>query len=248
MSAAGLRATLYRMNPTTLAQLTRLVAEGRLLGALEKLNLLSGCRFTAFYRFGTTDLRNLVIIDREDPYASTMEAVPIDQTYCLFVQQTRDAFLVADSAGDLRLEGHPKRPVVRTYVGFPVSANDAVFGTVCHFDYGVVRVPQEVVALTQSFASSFEPHAAVEGLRRTLDRRLESLRLMSSEILLASDNRAEALEAFEEYAEPLRREADRQLDEVAARAFRNDIDALADTFATLSLDPAPARADGSSAA
>ncbi|MET0327177.1 MAG: GAF domain-containing protein [Luteimonas sp.] len=221
------------MTQTTLDQLTGLVAEGRLLGALEKLNLLSGCRFTAFFRFGESDLRNLVIIDRQDPYASTMDAMPIDQTYCLFVQQSRDAFLVADSAGDLRLEGHPKRPVVRTYVGFPVSTRDAVFGTVCHFDYDVVQVPQAVVELTQSFASTFEPHAAVAGLQRALDRRLESLRLMSSEILLASDTRAEALEAFEEYAEPLRREADRVLDEVTARAFHNAIEALADTFGAL---------------
>ncbi|MFL6586391.1 MAG: hypothetical protein ACJ8GV_05845 [Luteimonas sp.] len=221
------------MTQTTLAQLDGLVAEGRLRSALETLNLLSGCRFTAFFRFSDADLRNLVLIDRQDPYAPTMQAAPIDQTYCVFVQQSRDAFLVTDASGDLRLEGHPKRPVVRTYVGFPVASGDAVFGTVCHFDYDVVDVAPDVVALTRSFAASFEPHGALAGLQRLLDRRLESLRLMSHEILLASTSRGEALEAFEEYAQPLRQEADRLLDRVAAAAFHADVDALATRFLSL---------------
>ncbi|MCD9095674.1 GAF domain-containing protein [Luteimonas fraxinea] len=221
------------MTQTTLDQLNGLVAEGRLRSALETLNLLSGCRFTAFFRFSDADLRNLVLIDRQDPYAPTMQAAPIDQTYCVFVQQSRDAFLVTDASGDLRLEGHPKRPVVRTYVGFPVASGDAVFGTVCHFDYDVVDVAPDVVALTRSFAASFEPHGALAGLQRLLDRRLESLRLMSHEILLASTSRGEALEAFEEYAQPLRQEADRLLDRGAAAAFHADVDALATRFLSL---------------
>lgn len=231
------------MKQTTLHQLTALVEAGRLPGALETLNLLSGCRFTAFFRFDAAELRNLVIIDRLDPYAATMEAVPVDQTYCVFVQQSRDAFLVDDARADLRLEGHPKRPVVQTYVGFPVSSRDALFGTICHFDYDVVEVPQDVVELTRAFASTFEPLGAVTALRQALDRRLESLRLMSGEILLASTTRAEAREAFEEYAEPLRREAGRMLDDVTARAFHNSIDALAATFETLAADP-PRTASG----
>ena len=222
------------MTQTTLDQLNDLVAEGRLRSALETLNLLSGCRFTAFFRFSDTDLRNLVLIDRQDPYAPTMQAAPIDQTYCVFVQQSRDAFLVTDASGDLRLEGHPKRPVVRTYVGFPVASGDVVFGTVCHFDYEVVEVAPEVVALTRAFAASFEPLGAMAGLQHLLDRRLESLRLMSHEILLASTTRSEALEAFEEYAQPLRQEAGRLLDPDVAAAFHADIDALATHF--LSLD------------
>ena len=222
------------MTQTTLDQLNDLVAEGRLRSALETLNLLSGCRFTAFFRFSDADLRNLVLIDRQDPYAPTMQAAPIDQTYCMFVQQSRDAFLVTDASGDLRLEGHPKRPVVRTYVGFPVASGDVVFGTVCHFDYEVVEVAPEVVALTRAFAASFEPLGAMAGLQHLLDRRLESLRLMSHEILLASTTRSEALEAFEEYAQPLRQEAGRLLDPDVAAAFHADIDALATHF--LSLD------------
>ncbi|MEF3083695.1 GAF domain-containing protein [Luteimonas sp. SMYT11W] len=222
------------MTQTTLDQLNDLVAEGRLRSALETLNLLSGCRFTAFFRFSDPDLRNLVLIDRQDPYAPTMQAAPIDQTYCVFVQQSRDAFVVTDASGDLRLEGHPKRPVVRTYVGFPVASGDVVFGTVCHFDYEVVEVAPEVVALTRAFAASFEPLGAMAGLQHLLDRRLESLRLMSHEILLASTTRSEALEAFEEYAQPLRQEAGRLLDPDVAAAFHADIDALATHF--LSLD------------
>ena len=222
------------MTQTTLDQLNDLVAEGRLRSALETLNLLSGCRFTAFFRFSDADLRNLVLIDRQDPYAPTMQAAPIDQTYCMFVQQSRDAFLVTDASGDLRLEGHPKRPVVRTYVGFPVASGDVVFGTVCHFDYEVIEVAPEVVALTRAFAASFEPLGAMAGLQHLLDRRLESLRLMSHEILLASTTRSEALEAFEEYAQPLRQEAGRLLDPDVAAAFHADIDALATHF--LSLD------------
>jgi len=229
------------MRPIALDQLNALVAEGRLSTALETLNLLSGCRFTAFFRFGESELRNLVIIDRQDPYASTMEALPIDQTYCVFVQQSRDAFLVTDAAGDLRLDGHPKRPVVRTYVGFPVSTGDALFGTVCHFDYEVVDVAHEVVELTRSFAASFEPLGAMAGLQRALERRLESLRLMSNEIMLASASCGEALEAFEEYAQPLRREADRLLDPRTALEFHASVAELARRFLSLSGDGNPVR-------
>lgn len=221
------------MTQTTLTQLDGLVAEGRLRNALETLNLLSDCRFTALFRFSDADLRNLVLIDRLDAYAPALQPVPIDQTYCAFVQQSREAFLVTDAAGDLRLEGHPKRPDVRTYVGFPVSAGDTVFGTVCHFDYDVVEVAPDIVTLTRAFAASFEPHGAMAGLQRALDRRLESLRLMSHEILLASDTRSDALEAFEEYAQPLRQEADRLLDRVSAVAFHANVDALAASFLSL---------------
>jgi len=227
------------MDATTLERLDTLVSGGRLAGALERLNLLSGCRFTALFRFGGSELRNLVLIDRQDPYASVWAAAPIDQSYCHFVQQSGDAFVIADSAGDARLEGHPKRPVVRTYLGFPVKAGGSLFGTLCHFDFDVVEVPDAVVALTRAFAASLDPHAAVDGLQRALDRRLESLRLMTGEILLASSSRGEALEAFEEYAEPLRREADRVLDDVAARAFHNRITALTAMFDSLAAIAVP---------
>lgn len=230
------------MTQAALDQLLFLFAEGRLLSALEELNLLSGCRFTALFRFGDSDLRNLVIIDREDPHATTMDTLPIDQTYCVFVQQSRDAFLVADARQDDRLADHPKRPLVRTYVGFPIPADAGLFGTVCHFDYGVVRVPPPVVELTRAFAASFDPHAVMAGLQRALDRRLESLRLMRDEILLASATREEAIEAFEEYAQPLRSEAIRLLDGGASVRFLDAVATLAASFGQLGSADAQHRA------
>lgn len=228
------------MTRTTLDQLSVLVARGRLRSALETLNLLSECRFTALFRFGDSDLRNLVIIDRQNPYAAAMDVVPIDQSYCMFVRESHAAFLVTDSTDDLRLDGHPKRPLVRTYVGFPVLSGDTVFGTVCHFDDTVIEVPSEVIALTRDFAASLEPLGAVAGLQRALEHRVESLGLLSDEILLASTTHDEALEAFEEYAQPLRLEADRLLDPQAAARFRLSIDVLASRFDSMTVAPATA--------
>lgn len=223
-----------------LDQLCSLVTEGRLRGALEELNLRSGCRFTAFYRFSDTDLRNLLIIDRLDAHAPTMSTAPIEQTYCAFVQQSNDAFLVAYATEDARLVDHPKRQVIRTYVGFPVLAGGALFGTVCHFDHDVIRVDPDVVALTRAFAAALDPQVALAGLQQGLDRRLESLRLLCTEIRLASNTPDEACEAFEEYAQPLRLEAKRLLEPAGAFDFHTSIDTLMHSFGMVC--PAPGAA------
>ena len=225
------------MTQTALDQLCFLVAEGRLRNALETLNLRSGCRFTAFFRFSDADLRNLLIVDRQDAYAPTMTAAPIEQTYCAFVQQSHDGFLVDDAADDRRLVGHPKRLTVRTYAGFPVWAGNTLFGTLCHFDHDAVELDADALALTRAFAAALDPQVALAGLQLGLDRRLESLRLLCSEIRLASSTVDEACEAFEEYAQPLRMEADRLLEPADSFDFRASLDTLLRSLGVLPAAP-----------
>lgn len=215
------------MSGPALHQLQHLVNQGDLRAALETLNSLAGCRFTAFFRFGEDGLRNLVLVDRQDRQAQLLDTVPVHQSYCAFVQQSKDAFVVADSRGDDRLGDHVKRPLVKSYFGYPVKVDGAtVFGTVCHFDFDVVAVPEAVLDLTRRFAEGFDTTRAMDELHARLHRRLDSLALMGDAILQAATSRAEVSDAFAEYAMPLLDDAERLLDPAALQAYRASVAGL----------------------
>ena len=78
-------------------QLRFLLAAGKMRHALELLNLLSTCRFTALYRFDQANLQNLVLIDRERADAPLMDTIPTGDSYCAFVQASGATFVVENS-------------------------------------------------------------------------------------------------------------------------------------------------------
>lgn len=215
----------------TLQQLQHLVSQGQLRLALEDLNRLAKCRFTAFFRFGERGLTNLILVDRNDATAAPMDTVPVDQSYCMFVQQSQDAFIVNDSLVDDRLGNHSKRPVVRSYVGYPIKIDgQSTFGTICHFDFEVVNISAEVLMLTQDFAEGFDSDLAMRSLHAGLDQRLDSLRRMIDTINLSSETPEQAMEAFEMYSGPLLREAERVLDSHSLANFQHEVRTMRTKF------------------
>ncbi|TBR14584.1 MAG: GAF domain-containing protein [Lysobacter sp.] len=121
---------------TVLDRLRALLREDDLRGTVILLNSMTPHRFTSLFRFGGDTLHNVVFYDRENPDQERMDDIPVAASYCVFVRDGRDTFVVPDATDDPRVEGHPKQPVFRSYCGVPlVDADGRMFGTVCHFDF-----------------------------------------------------------------------------------------------------------------
>lgn len=121
--------------------------------ALRFLNGHSAHRFTALFRFEGDTLRNLHLIDREDPSVERCPDLPVLESYCVFVRRERRAFQTEDSLTDPQVEGHPKQKQVRSYCGIPLFTEDGeLFGTICHFDFDPVPYSAEEVDLLDAAA------------------------------------------------------------------------------------------------
>lgn len=104
--------------------------------ALTYLNRLSAHRFTAVFRFEGGTLRNLHMVDRNDPTVERCADQPVLESYCIYVRRTAETFVTEDSASDERVAGHPKQKTVQSYCGIPLfEENGTLFGTICHFDF-----------------------------------------------------------------------------------------------------------------
>jgi GAF domain-containing protein len=122
---------------------------GGLHAALAHLNAHTRFRFTGVYRVESDLLRTVALFDRENPsLASTADVVKLEETYC-GVTCRGAPFQTANAQRDERLRHHAARDTVLSYVGVPVhGANDAVWGTLCHFDHRPrVVAPGDVAAL-----------------------------------------------------------------------------------------------------
>lgn len=219
------------MNADPVSQLHYLLAAGNLRGALRHLNDMSPYRFTALYRFGENDLQNLLLIDRQHAAAPTLEPVPVDDSYCTYVQRSRDAFIVEDAASDVRVEAHPKRPVVQAYCGIPLrDANGTLFGTICHFDFEPVPASDHVLALMREVATALDPAAAQAAEATAIEGRVALLGGMLELLADSYEERDGALAAFEDYAAPLREIARARLSAVQADGLDARLLALADAL------------------
>lgn len=189
-------------------QLRFLLSAGKLRDAMVVLNALSSYRFTALYRFGEAGLENLVLVDRESLQAPLMASIPIGDSYCAFVQSSGRTFVVEDAEVDVRVEGHPKQPVVRAYCGVPLHGSDgALFGTLCHFDFGERMLADDTLVLMQEVAAFFGPELAQEARAVDIERRLDALDRMLELIASTSSDRDTARAALDEYAGPIRDDA-----------------------------------------
>jgi hypothetical protein len=110
--------------------------ERGVLAALELLNARTRFRFTGIYRAEPPLLRNVFLVDRENPTINVSGAVcPLDETYCAITCARESAFTTRDAAHDARLVGHPARDSVISYAGIPLRlAGGRAWGTLCHFD------------------------------------------------------------------------------------------------------------------
>jgi GAF domain-containing protein len=123
-----------------------LVKTEGLLGAMRWLNHRAPYRFTAIFAFKGDVLRNICLVDKEDTNITHCPDQPIADSYCIYIQRSRERFSVEDSLQDRRVEGHPKRRSFHCYYGIPLlSADGTLLGTVCHFDSAPVHVTDDVV-------------------------------------------------------------------------------------------------------
>jgi GAF domain-containing protein len=135
---------------TTFRQLLR--TEG-VRAALRFLNSISTHRFTALFRFEGDTLRNLHLIDRDNPQVERCPDLPVLKSYCVYVRDSAKPFLMDDSLHDERVEGHPKRKVVQSYCGVPlIDVDGTLFGTICHFDFKPIPFTQDEAFLLDEVA------------------------------------------------------------------------------------------------
>ena len=186
-------------------QIHYLIGLGRFRQAVEFLNLTSAYRFTALYRISSDQLQNLVIFDRQQPDQPLLDTVPLGDSYCVFVRDLKDAFIVADAADDSRVEAHPKRPTVNAYCGVPLidTAGD-VFGTVCHFDFAPVPENPATVDMLKTFAGVLDPVAASHSLERGVRQQVDALEAMLGLLIDACNDIADVTSAFEEFVSSIR--------------------------------------------
>lgn len=122
-------------------QTIRLLLDADVAGALRYLNGLTPYRFSGLYVFESGDARNWYLVDRDsvEPDAALLR-IPMANTYCAFVRDTRNQFKVADALEDERLVEHPSRSAVRAYCGAPLlDGFGKAVGSICHFDFKPVK-------------------------------------------------------------------------------------------------------------
>ena len=149
---------------TSPRELARVVAELRLVlidggarAALERLNARARFRFTGVYRADPPLLRNVYLVDRENPALDVSGAVcPLDETYCAITCAREAAFATRDAQRDARLVAHPARDSVISYSGVPLRLeNGRAWGTLCHFDLRPRLLPRAEQVILEAAAPLF---------------------------------------------------------------------------------------------
>lgn len=103
--------------------------------ALDFLNARVPHRYTGVYRLAEGFLHNLYLHDKLGQVTPEfLQVVPFEDSFCQFVLR-EGVFLVEDSGGDRRLDGHKYQGVMVAYHGVPLlDDRGELFGTLCHFD------------------------------------------------------------------------------------------------------------------
>jgi GAF domain-containing protein len=126
---------------------------GGLGAAMRWLNERVPYRYTAIFAFEGEMLRNVCLVDKENPNITKCSDQPITESYCMYVHRTRQPFATEQAALDKRVEGHPKRGSVQCYYGIPLfDAQGKMVGTVCHFDSMPVRITEGVAEALDDLA------------------------------------------------------------------------------------------------
>jgi GAF domain-containing protein len=124
-----------------------------LLAGMRWLNDQVPYRFSAVFSFDGEILRNICLIDKENPSISKCPDQPITESYCSYIRRSGMGFCVEEALADMRVEGHPKRRSVQCYYGIPLFGEEGrMLGTVCHFDSLPVRVTDEIASALDDVA------------------------------------------------------------------------------------------------
>lgn len=131
----------------------RLTADG-LWTAVKWLNETVPYRFTAVFAFEADSLRNVCLVDKENPDITNCPDQPIADSYCVYIYRSGDRFDVEHATRDKRVEGHPKQQTFQCYYGIPLFGPDGkVKGTVCHFDKDPVHITDDCASALDEVGS-----------------------------------------------------------------------------------------------
>lgn len=127
--------------------------------ALRLLNSRTRYRFTGVYAFDPPLLRNIALFDRENPTLHTINHItPLRDAYCSIVHETSAIFTTGDAATDARVADHPARGTYMSYYGVPLrTADGALWGVMCHFDYRPRTMPAPAIPLLDAAARVLGP-------------------------------------------------------------------------------------------
>lgn len=139
------------------AEVARRLNAGGVRAALSLLNARTRFRYTGLYRLAPPQLRNVALVDRENPAINVSGAVcDLRETYCSITAGGDAPFEVPDAPVDPRLDAHPARQSVQSYGGVPVRGRRGeVLGTLCHFDGRPRLLPSGELALLEQVAPLF---------------------------------------------------------------------------------------------
>jgi GAF domain-containing protein len=132
----------------------------RMGGARAALAWLNGrvrFRFTGLYHAAPPLLRNVHLVDRENPTLNVSgEVCPLDETYCAITCAREASFSTTDARLDSRLLEHPARNAVISYAGVPLRlAGGRAWGTLCHFDLRPRLLPATELKVLDAVAPAF---------------------------------------------------------------------------------------------
>ena len=135
------------------------------LATLCWLNARTRFRFTGLYHAEPPLLRNLYLVDRENPSLNVSgEICPLDDTYCAITCAQDADFTTSDARRDARLVEHPARRSVISYAGVPVRlSGGASWGTLCHYDLRPRLLPPTELVHLDAVASVFGDWLAEHG-------------------------------------------------------------------------------------
>ena len=92
-------------------------------------------RYTGVYLIDPPLLRSHCLYDRENPAVHSVSDLVLANTYCGLSGATDQPLLIPDAFADPRLEGHPSRLAIQSYVGVPLrDSTNRCFGKICHWD------------------------------------------------------------------------------------------------------------------
>ncbi len=131
----------------------RLTNDG-LWTAMKWLNQSVPYRFSAVFAFEGDSLRNVCLVDKENPNITNCSDQPISDSYCVYVYRSGVPFGVEHAMLDKRVENHPKQQTFQCYYGIPLfDADGKVLGTVCHFDRSPIRVTEDCASALDDVGS-----------------------------------------------------------------------------------------------
>lgn len=143
---------MVKNTQTAKSQFRSLLQTQGIMDALRFINGLSQHRFTALYAFEGHVLRNICLVDKDDVSVSKMDSIKVLDSYCLYVRNSGQQFIVPNSMDDQRVSGHPKQAAIQSYCGMPLATKTAMLGTLCHFDFSPIAYTDDEIFLLEAIS------------------------------------------------------------------------------------------------